>query len=70
MKKLLVVATLSITVAAVIKRVAKKESRVANVRVSNISELIGFLDSAMLHARHLDSDLKMIKQFKPKVSAR
>lgn len=70
MKKLLIVTMLSITVAAVIKRVAKKESRVANVRVSNISELIGLLDSAMLHARHLDSDLKTIKKFKPKVSAK
>ena len=56
MKKLLIVATLSITVAAVIKRVAELEKRVvfAEDEINTLSRLTKKDDVAILHSNNFD----------------
>jgi len=60
MKKLLIVATLSITVAAVIKRVAELEERVvfAEAEINTLSQLTKKDDVAILRSNNLNEKLR------------
>ncbi|WP_271401544.1 hypothetical protein [Salinicoccus roseus] len=64
MKKLLVGATLSIAVAAVIKRVAKRKYTVQLV-FSNKDELDKLIKSAKVNADNFAESLRAIKNFTP-----
>lgn len=64
MKKLLVGATLSIAVAAVIKRVAKRKYTV-QLFFSNKDELDKLIKSAKVNAEIFDESLRALQNFTP-----
>lgn len=63
MKKLLIVATLSITVAAVTKRVARRKTVTLNF--VNKNELETLLGDTKFYAKKLDQNLNELRNFKP-----
>ncbi len=67
MKKLLVGATLSIAVAAVIKRVAKRKYRVQLV-FSNKNDFDKLIKSAKVNADNFDESLTKLQNFTPSLN--
>lgn len=67
-KKLLIGATLSIAVAAVIKRVAEKEKQTVTFNFSNKHELDVLLSEAKFYARKFDDSLKELNDFVPNLN--
>lgn len=72
MKKLLIVATLSITVAAVIKRVAKKKNQPVQSFVikvqSNLRELDSLIDDVAEKADAFEDSLERLENFTPDIT--
>ena len=73
MKKLLVVATLSIAVAAVIKRVTERKRNLTGsfqVSFDNREELDELIDDVSITTKMFENSLKDLNDFEPKLSVK